>query len=80
MKYVAIRAAEGLNKEYLVMGQRNTDYNWTILGRFTDKAAAEKAANFTAKELSMQFKGQYVPCYNCSGYGKGYLNGKLYNN
>ena len=79
MEYVAIRTAEGLNNEYWVMGQRNTDYNWAILGKFAVKADAEKAANFTAKELSIQYKC-YIPCYNCSGYGKGYLKGKIYNN
>lgn len=77
MEYTAVRAAEGINKEYLVMAQRVTDLNWSILGRFNNKSDAEKAARFTAKELSIQFNC-YIPCYDCSGYGKGYLDGKIY--
>ena len=78
MKYVAIRAAEGLNKEYLVMGQRNTDLNWDILNKVNTKAEAEEMAEKVCISLSRAYKS-YMPVYKCSGYGVSYLNGELYN-
>ena len=77
MKYVAIRAAKGMNKEYWVMGQRNTDLNWDILNRVDTKEEAEEMAEKVCISLSRAYKS-YMPVYKCSGYGVSYLNGEPY--
>ena len=76
MKYVAIRAAEHLRGEYVVMGQRNTDYNWDILNRCESKESAEGLANNVALNLSRAYRAA-LPCYGCNGYGKTYYNGSI---
>lgn len=77
MKYTAIKAVHGINEEYLVMGQRNTDLNWDILNRVGSKAEAEEMAEKVCLSLSRAYKS-YIPFYRCSGYGSAYLNGELY--
>lgn len=80
MKYIAVRVQKTINNDFVIQGQKNTDYNWETLegcsGNFNDKIQAENAALCIGKSFSSGYHC-YIPVYNCGGYGiGGFYKGK----
>ena len=83
MKYVAIRVAKNTKGNYVVQGQKNTDYNWETLDMLVVMdflPAANDLAISVAKSLSRAY-GCYIPAYGLGGYGIGaFYKGEVHNN
>ena len=83
MKYIAVRVAKNAKGEYVVQGQKSTDYNWETLDMLVTENFLPTANNLAvavAKSLSRAY-GNYIPAYGVGGYGigafyKGYPHNK----